>query len=84
MEIENDDKNTRERKYLTCWQKYINEEILSAPLTIILSGHRSKIIKNVKSKIGIVQSIFYIGNVEMTDGMVLMANIMSDIFHYIS
>ena len=40
--------------------------------------------KIVKSKIGIVQSIFYIGNVEMTDGMVLMANIMSDIFHYIS
>ena len=40
--------------------------------------------KIVKSKIGIVQSIFYVGNVEMTDGMVLMANIMSDIFHYIS
>ena len=40
--------------------------------------------KIVKSKIGIVQSIFYIGNVEMTDGMVLIANIMSDIFHYIS
>ena len=65
-------------------KKYIKKEILSPALTIILSGHRSKIIKIVKSKIGIVQSIFYIGNVEMTDGMVLMANIMSDIFHYIS
>ena len=82
METENDDKYEES----TCHddKKYIKKEILSAALTIIVSGHRSKIIKIVKSKIGIVQSIFYIGNVEMTDGMVLMANIMSDIFHYIS
>ena len=46
MEAENDDKYEES----TCHadKKYIKKEILSAALTIILSGHRSKVIKNRK------------------------------------